>query len=174
MLRALTELTPHDWMVVAIGLFVVAVLQTFGTSEENANVSTPYADKLSHAKGFAAYAEGSDGRYGWAEGRNTLQAAEKDARVYCGSGCKIVETRTDVVTHPNLPVPVSSYTLGHFQKYLKLRTPKAFAITDGGSVGYSYGTSDAKQNAMRACKKYDAQRDDRLSSYPCRVIHFVP
>lgn len=175
MYRAISALKVTDWLVVSAGLVLIAVLQVYGAEEpQKVSASSAWAKWSQEAEGFAAFARGESGRYGWVTGRNTLAAAEHDALSFCGNGCRIVDTRTEVISHAALSEPISRYTLEHFEAYLRKRPPKAFAVTDGGSVGYSYGKISAKADALVTCAGYDASRDERLSSYPCRIIHSVP
>ena len=182
MFRALLRLTIKDWLVVITGLWIIMLLQisvppATGLRDAPAAAAEPKTDAeaweqwLDKAHGYAAYARGPENRFGWVWGRNTAEAARRDALVYCGEGCEIVAFRDDVIRHPALDAPLSHNAYRHFLAYLEKPGPKAFAMADNGAVGYWWGSVNAPARALATCRRYEATRDPILPDVPCVIVH---
>lgn len=131
-------------------------------------------------KGAGAFAQGDDGGFGWTLGYNDLTAAREDALIHCkrhDDTCKIVEAR-EPLNYRAFEGTISAKTLQVWNAYTKVGKPKAFAVSEDGSVGFSERAQSPKMAqliALRNCRaKMQKGRYGYLPDRPCKIVLKAP
>jgi len=142
------------------------------------NATKAWMDFLA-GNGHKAFAASTQGRFGWANGRDDVEVAKSRALDLCAGektaqGCTVIAVDEGVVTGRAAgatplgapPVALGENASKAWANYIKARGYKAFAVNDQGRFGWANGQADAataRSKALAACA-------DAGKAQGCRLI----